>query len=355
MTISSTSPSASSVGLAGRRRSIRVRRLSRAVAAADADRSCCSSCSSPRSGSSSRKLRYASTGPIAGAAAAGRPRLTRSAPATTAGHRFDAGAVAPTAPPGLDASSSWTGEHALITILRSIAARNLRRIALMAVVAGLSNALVLALIKHGRRPPIQQRRRRWRRRHRRRGADVRRRGPLVHLLAALPDVRGGEGGRIPDPPLPHAPDRGGAAQRRSPTSSTSAGPRIYNGLSKEIQTLAQSSATLALDLPDVHAGAVHHGLSGVPVDDRIPARDRVHRRGDRALSRPGRSTRARRSRRPPRRSTGWTCWSPASSTGFKEGQAQRPAQRRTGRGPVAGLCRRPPTSASRPISASPRT
>ncbi|MBW8727324.1 MAG: cyclic peptide export ABC transporter [Inquilinus limosus] len=130
----------------------------------------------------------------------------------------------------------------LITILRSIAARNLRRIALMAVVAGLSNAMVLALINMAADQRSSSD-----------GGD----GSLVLALMFVGVVLlytfsqrflMFEAAREVETLIHRIRTRLIEAVRHSELADIEhiGRTRIYNGLSKEIQTLAQSSATLAL-------------------------------------------------------------------------------------------------------------
>ena len=132
----------------------------------------------------------------------------------------------------------------LITILRSIAARNLRRIALMAVVAGLSNAAVLALINMAADRQSSS------------GEDGG--GGTVVLALGFVGVvlmytfsqrfLMFEAAREVEALIHRIRTRLIEAVRHSELADIDhiGRTRIYNGLSKEIQTLAQSSATLAL-------------------------------------------------------------------------------------------------------------
>ncbi|TSD83433.1 cyclic peptide export ABC transporter [Mycobacterium sp. KBS0706] len=133
----------------------------------------------------------------------------------------------------------------LITILRSIAARNLRRIALMAVVAGLSNAAVLALINMAADRQSSS-------------TDGGGSGSTVVLALMFVGVvlmytfsqrfLMFEAAREVESLIHRIRTRLIEAVRHSELADIEhiGRTRIYNGLSKEIQTLAQSSATLAL-------------------------------------------------------------------------------------------------------------
>lgn len=133
----------------------------------------------------------------------------------------------------------------LITILRSIAARNLRRIALMAVVAGLSNAAVLALINMAADRQSSS------------SGDDGGGGTVILALGFVGVVLMYtfsqrflmfEAAREVEGLIHRIRTRLIEAVRHSELADIEhiGRTRIYNGLSKEIQTLAQSSATLAL-------------------------------------------------------------------------------------------------------------
>ena len=166
----------------------------------------------------------------------------------------------------------------LVTLLRTISAGSLRRMVLMALVAGLSNALVLALINSAAdRGAIRS------------GANVRL-AVIFAIVVVLYTISQRfllfTAAKQVESLIHRIRVRLIEAVRHSELADIDriGRSRIFNAASKEIQTLAQSSATLATVVQMSGPRNLHDALLNSVVADRLPSRHRVRQCRDRALS-----------------------------------------------------------------------